>query len=71
MQARILLTIRLFRNIQFVPQTYLKHLEGPDGLYEIRESLSRKVFRIFCFFDEGYLVTFLNGFQKKCQKYRS
>jgi phage-related protein len=51
-----------------VPQTYLKHLEGSDGLYEIRASSGKNIFRIFCFFDEGQLVILLNGFQKKTQK---
>ena len=67
-QARILWTIRLIRDIQFVPQTYLKHMEGTDGLYEIRVSSGNNIFRIFCFFDEGQLVILLNGFQKKTQK---
>ena len=67
-QARILWTIRLIRDIQLVPQTYLKHMEGSDGLYEIRVSSGNNIFRIFCFFDEGQLVILLNGFQKKTQK---
>jgi phage-related protein len=50
------------------PQTYLKHLEGTDGLYEIRVSSGSNIFRIFCFFDQGQLVILLNGFQKKTQK---
>lgn len=37
-QARIFWTIRLIRDIQLVPKSYLKHLEGTDGLYEIRVS---------------------------------
>jgi phage-related protein len=64
-QARILWTIRIIRDIQFVPQTYLKHMEGTDGLYEIRVSSGNNIFRIFCFFDKGQLVIHLNGFQKK------
>ena len=67
-QARILWTIRLVRDIQFVPETYLKHLAGTDGLYEIRVSAGNNIFRIFCFFDEGQLVILLNGFQKNTQK---
>ncbi len=67
-QSRILWTIRLIRDIQVVPQTYLKHLEGTNGLYEIRVSSGNNIFRIFCFFDEGRLVILLNGFQKKTQK---
>ncbi len=51
-----------------MPQTYLKHMEGSDGLNEIRVSSGNNIFRIFCFFDEGQLVILLNGFQKKTQK---
>ena len=51
-----------------MPRTYLKHLEGTDGLYEIRVSSGNNIFRIFCFFDEGQLIILLNGFQKKTQK---
>lgn len=67
-QERILWTIRLIRDIQFVPQIYLKHMEGTDGIYEIRVSSGNNIFRIFCFFDEGQLVILLNGFQKKTKK---
>lgn len=51
-----------------VPETYLKHLENTDGLYEIRVKLGSDIYRIFCFFDEGKLIVLANGFQKKSQK---
>jgi phage-related protein len=65
---RILWTIRLIRDIPRVPEQYLKHLKGTDGIYEIRVAAGNNIFRIFCFFDEGHLVILLNGFQKKSQK---
>ena len=43
-------------------------MEGTDGLYEIRITLSSDIFRVFCFFDKGQLVVLLSGFQKKTQK---
>jgi phage-related protein len=46
----------------------LKHLEGTDGLYEIRIQLGSNIYRIFCFFDAGSLIIITNGFQKKTQK---
>ena len=58
----------LIEEVQHVPETYLKHLEGTDGLYEIRIQFASDIFRIFCFFDEGKLVVLANGFQKKTQK---
>lgn len=54
--------------LQQIPTDYLKHIEGTDGLYEIRVQTGSDIFRIFCFFDEGKLVVLANGFQKKTQK---
>lgn len=61
-------TIGLIRDLDRVPEKYLKHLEGTKDLYEIRISQGSNIYRIFCFFDEGKLVILLNGFQKKTQK---
>lgn len=47
---------------------FFKHLEGTDGLYEVRILYARSAFRIFCCFDEGNLVVLFNGFHKKSQK---
>ena len=68
MKAKIVWTIQLIEELQRVPETYLKHIENTDGLYEIRVQSGNDIFRIFCFFDEGRLVVVANGFQKKSQK---
>lgn len=47
---------------------FFKHLEGTNGLYEIRVQSGNDIFRIFCFFDAGKLVVLANGFQKKSAK---
>lgn len=67
-REKIVWTFLLIEEVQQIPETYLKHLEGTDGLYEIRIQLGSDIFRIFCFFDEGKLVVLANGFQKKTQK---
>lgn len=51
-----------------VPETYLKHLENTESLFEIRVQQGNDIFRIFCFFDRGHLIVLANGFQKKTQK---
>ena len=51
-----------------VPEKFLKHLTGTDGLYEIRIEHKSNIYRLFCCFDEGKLVVLFNGFQKKTQK---
>ena len=65
---KIIWTFDLIEELQIVPETYLKHVEDTDGLYEIRIQQRNDIFRIFCFFDEGKLVILANGFQKKTEK---
>ena len=65
---KIIWTFTLIEELSKVPETYLKHIESTDGLYEIRVQQGSDIFRIFCFFDEGKLVVLANGFQKKTQK---
>jgi phage-related protein len=67
-KAKIIWTFDLVEDLQRVPETYLKHIENTDGLYEMRVQTGSDIFRIFCFFDEGQLVILANGFQKKTQK---
>lgn len=67
-KARIIWTLELIQEIPRIPETYLKHIENTDGLYEIRVQSGNNIFRIFCFFDEGKLVIVANGFQKKTQR---
>jgi len=67
-QNKIDWTIGLVRSLRMIPEKFFKHLEGTDGLFEIRVKVGSGIFRIFCFFDEGNLVILLNGFQKKTDK---
>ena len=65
---KIIWTFNLIEDIKIVPETYLKHIEGTDGLYEIRVQHGNEIFRILCFFAEDKLVVLVNGFQKKSNK---
>jgi phage-related protein len=65
---KIIWTLELIQELERVPETYLKHIENTDGLYEIRFQQGSDIFRIFCFFDQGQLIILANGFQKKTQK---
>ena len=65
---KIIWTFQLIEELDRIPETYLKHIENTDGLFEIRIQQGSDIYRIFCFFDEGYLVVLANGFQKKTQK---
>lgn len=67
-QAKILQVLRIIEEVEIVPANYLKHIEGTDGLYEIRTGFSNLIFRIFCIFDSGNIIVLLSGFQKKTRK---
>ena len=67
-KEKFIWTFDLIEDLQIVPQTYLKHIENTNGLYEIRVQLANDVFRVFCFFDQGKLIVLINAFQKKTQK---
>lgn len=67
-KEKIYWTIKVFEEIKVIPTEYLKHIEGTNGLYEMRIQLGSDAFRIFCFFDNGNCVVLGNGFQKKTQR---
>lgn len=60
--------LMLITTIKNIPQQYFKHIEGTEGLYEIRVQQGNNIFRIFCCFDEGNVIVLFNGFIKKTQK---
>ena len=51
-----------------IPKKFFQHMEGTNGLYEIRVEYLGNIYRIFCCFDQGDLVVLFNGFHKKSQK---
>jgi phage-related protein len=51
-----------------IPAKFFKHIEGTDGLYEIRVEYGGNIYRVFACFDQGHFVILFNGFQKKTQK---
>jgi len=67
-QDKVDFVIGLVRTLRIVPEKFLKHLDGTDGLYEMRIKVGSNIFRVFCFFDEGNLVILPGGFQKKSEK---
>ncbi|MCC5927012.1 MAG: type II toxin-antitoxin system RelE/ParE family toxin [Bacteroidetes bacterium] len=67
-KSKIQYVFELIKQVEKVPEKFLKHIEGTDGLFEVRVEYQSNIFRIFCCFDEGRLVVLFNGFQKKTQK---
>lgn len=67
-REKISYVFKVINSVQNIPTKFLKHLEGTDGLYEIRIVYESNIYRIFCCFDKGNLVVLFNAFQKKTQK---
>lgn len=68
MKEKIGYVFRVIETVDKVSEKFLKHIEGTDGLYEIRIELGSNIYRIFCCFDRGNLVVLFNAFQKRTQK---
>lgn len=67
-KIKIKYTLDLIRQVERVPEKFLKHLTGYQGLYEVLVEYQSNIYRIFCCFDNNKLVVLFNGFQKKTQK---
>jgi len=67
-REKIKYVLELIKQVEKVPEKFLKHLTGTNGIYEIRIEYQSNIYRIFCCFDKGKLVVLFNAFQKKTQK---
>ena len=67
-QDKIIKILDILETVERLPITYLKYIEGTNGLFEVRVQLGSDIFRIFCCFDGNRLVVLFSGFQKKTQK---
>mgnify|MGYP005840784287 CR=1 FL=1 len=67
-KGKIQYVFELIKQVDRVPEKFLKYLTGTNGLYEIRIEYQSNIYRVFCCFDDGKLVVLFNGFQKKTQK---
>lgn len=67
-QGKIDSIMVLIASIRMVPEKFLKHISGTDGLYELRIDYGGNAYRIFCIFDKGNSIILLSGFQKKAMK---
>ena len=65
---KIKYVLELIKQVEKVPEKFLKHLTGTEGLYEIRIEYQSNIYRILCYFNKGNWVVLFNGFQKKTQK---
>ncbi len=67
-RKKIAQTLVWVQEVDRLPISILRNIEGVKGLYEIRVESGGNIFRIFCCSDKGNLVVLFNAFQKKTQK---
>jgi len=67
-QKKIEFVFKIIRTVDRIPEKFFKHIEGSNGLFEIRIKAGSGIYRVFCCFDQGRIVILFNGFQKKSQK---
>ena len=67
-KGRIDQVIGLVRTLRIIPEKFFNHINGSDGLFEIRIKSASDIFRVFRCFDKGNLVVLFNGFRKKSDK---
>jgi phage-related protein len=67
-REKIAYVFKVIKSVERISQKFLKHIEGTDGLYEIRIEFGSAIYRIFCCFDKDNIVVLFNAFQKKTQK---
>jgi phage-related protein len=64
---KVLWVLKIVKEFQIVPQTYLKKLVSTDDLWEVRVRSGNNIFRLLGFFHSGSLIILTNGFTKKAQ----
>jgi phage-related protein len=65
---KINFVLRLVETQRLIPKKFFRHIEGPDGIYEIRVEIDSNIYRVFCCLDKGAVVVLFHGIQKKSQK---
>jgi phage-related protein len=67
-RRKVIWMLKSLESLPKIPRKFFKHIEGVNGLFELRISWEEKAYHIFCFFDKGNKIILCNGFIKKDQK---
>ena len=64
---KVVWTLRLVRDLERVPEEYLKKLKSTDDIWEIRVQFGNNIFRFLGFYESNTIIL-TNAFSKKTQK---
>lgn len=65
---RVANALEATREMERVPERYLKKLSGTGGLWEVRARHGGNAYRLLGFFEGGRLVVLVSGFAKKTEE---
>ncbi|VFN00714.1 MAG: Phage-related protein [Candidatus Kentron sp. G] len=65
---KIAWVLRVVRDLERVPASYLKKLVNTDGIWEIRVDVGENTFRLLGFFAGSELIVLTNSFRKKTRQ---
>ena len=60
--------LKMIETQRIVPIKFFRHIEGSDGIYEVRVEVGNNIYRVFSCFDKSAVVVLFHGIQKKSQK---
>jgi len=65
---KVVWVLKLIQELETVPSTYFKKLEGTDDIWECRVQLGSNIYRFLGFFFQKGVIVLTHGFSKKSQK---
>ena len=68
-QEKIEFVFRIIRQVERIPIKFLEHIEGSDGLFEIRIEVGSNILECFVVLTKGTLLSFLMGFKRRHKKH--
>ena len=65
---KVIWVLKLIQELESVPSSYLKKLEGTDDIWECRVQFGSNIYRFLGFFFQKGVFILTHGFSKKSQK---
>ena len=69
-QEKIEFVFRIIRQVERIPIKFLEHIEGSDGLFEIRIEVGSNILGCFVVSMKDKLLFYLMGFKRSHKKHR-
>jgi hypothetical protein len=68
-QEKIEFVFSIIRQVERIPKKFHEHIEGSDGLFEIRIEVGSNILECFVVLTKDTLLSFLMGFKRRHKKH--